>query len=223
MRANRASSTSPEMALRRALRSIGATGYRVNYRELPGRPDIVYVRRKLAIFVNGCFWHRCPIHGRDLPRANRSYYLNRTCYNGLCRFNSHGEFNTPFGRYKSINYATDFLDYCAVMKSWVFQSGDFEAIQVRSRDFVYADPPYDVEFTHYSKEGFDWGDQVRLANWLGRLECPVVASNQATPRIVTLYRELGFELTLLPAPRMINCTGDRTPATEMLAVRGFRG
>jgi DNA adenine methylase len=153
--------------------------------------------------------------------AELFYYLNRTCYNGLCRFSNRGRFNTPFGRYKTINYARDFLAYRAVMKAWVFQSGDFGNIRVGSKDFVYADPPYDVEFTHYSKEGFEWPDQIRLAKWLGHLDCPVVASNQATSRILDLYRGLGFDITLLPAPRMINCTGDRTPATEMLATRGI--
>ncbi|HCC32292.1 MAG TPA: adenine methyltransferase, partial [Clostridiales bacterium] len=88
-------------------------------------------------------------------------------------------------------------------------------------DFVYADPPYDVEFTQYSKDGFTWKDQVRLANWLASHPGPVVASNQATPRIVSLYRSLGFDLRFLDAPRMINCTGDRTSAREILATKGF--
>jgi len=152
--------------------------------------------------------------------AQLFYYLNRTCYNGLCRFNASGGFNTPFGRYKKINYAIDFLEYRSLFRRWDFQSGDFEALTIQRGDFVYADPPYDVEFTHYSKEGFDWNSQVRLANWLSRLECPVVASNQATPRILELYTGLGFNIELLRAPRMISCTGDRTRATEMLGTRG---
>jgi DNA adenine methylase len=88
-------------------------------------------------------------------------------------------------------------------------------------DFIYADPPYDVEFTSYAKEGFTWEEQVRAAEWLGKHRGPVVLSNQATERIVALYTRLGFALRFLDAPRMISCTGDRAPASEVLATRGF--
>ena len=149
------------------------------------------------------------------------YYLNRTGYNGLCRFNKSGKFNVPFGRYRSINYVTDFTTYRSVLAEWEFTCGDFEEISVFPEDFIYADPPYDVEFTQYSKDGFTWDDQVRLAHWLAKHPGPVVASNQATSRIVSLYRDLGFHLEFLDAPRMISCTGNRTAAREILALRGI--
>src|SRR5258706_13845118 len=149
------------------------------------------------------------------------YYLNRTGYNGLCRFNRQGEFNVPFGKHKSIAYTRDFSEYTEAFKNWIFFSGDFERLPLEVGDFVYADPPYDVEFTAYAKDGFDWDDQVRTAEWLANHHGPVVLSNQATPRIVRLYRKLGFKLTFLNAPRMISCNGDRTPATEALAIKNF--
>ncbi len=153
--------------------------------------------------------------------AELFYYLNRTCFNGLCRFNSKGEFNVPFGKYKQINYTTDFSGYVHTFAPWDFTVGDFEAIPLRADDFVYADPPYDVEFTQYSKENFGWDEQVRLAEWLAQHPGPVVLSNQATARIVSLYRSLGFELQFYDAPRMISCTGDSTPAKEVLAIRSL--
>jgi len=153
--------------------------------------------------------------------AQLFYYLNRTGYNGLCRFNKSGQFNVPFGRYKAINYVTDFSPYRQAFAEWRFTCSDFENIQVNEDDFVYADPPYDVEFTQYSKDGFSWDDQVRLAKWLSKQSGPVIASNQATDRIVELYCGLGFEIRFLDAPRMINCTGDRTAAREILAVKGM--
>ena len=149
------------------------------------------------------------------------YYLNHTCYNGLCRFNSSGLFNVPFGRYKRINYVRDFNHYREVVRDWQFLAGDFEQLAVEPHDFVYADPPYDVEFRSYAKEGFGWDDQIRLAEWLSNHRGPAVLSNQATDRILALYRKLGFKLQIIRAPRMINCTGDRSPAEEVLATRGL--
>ena len=147
------------------------------------------------------------------------YYLNRTGYNGLCRFNRRGLFNVPFGRYTTINYAPNFDIYTAVFSSWTFTSTDFSEVAVGLDDIIYADPPYDVPFTQYSPGGFDWSDQVRTAEWLATHKGPVILTNQASDRVVTLYRKLGFNLTYLQAPRMISCTGERQRVCEVLATR----
>jgi DNA adenine methylase len=149
------------------------------------------------------------------------YYLNRTGFNGLCRFNRQGEFNVPFGRYTRIGYTRDFSEYQPVFEGWSFRHGDIEAVPLRKGDFVYADPPYDVEFTQYAKDGFSWEDQKRTAAFLRRHAGPVVLVNQATPRIEKLYRELGYDVRFLDAPRRISCNGDRTPAREILATRNI--
>ncbi len=153
--------------------------------------------------------------------AGLFYYLNRTGFNGLCRFNRSGEFNVPFGQYKRISYTRDFSAYSDRFEHWSFTLCDFEAVSLAKGDFVYADPPYDVEFTQYSQGGFPWDAQVRAAEWLAKHRGPVVLSNQATDRIVSLYRKLGYSLTLLDAPRRISCTGDRTPAKEVIATRNL--
>jgi DNA adenine methylase len=153
--------------------------------------------------------------------AQLFYYLNRTGYNGLCRFNRKDEFNVPFGKYKTINYTSDFSAYPAVLSSWEFRAGNFDSIALQPDDFIYADPPYDVEFVSYTKHGFDWNDQVRLTEWLAAHAGPVVLSNQATDRVVKLYEQHGFSLLFLMSPRRINSTGDRTPAREVLAIRGM--
>jgi DNA adenine methylase len=157
---------------------------------------------------------------KNAEAASLFYYLNRTCYNGLCRFNSRGEFNVPFGRYGTINYRRDFSAYRAEFAQWEFTSGDFARVELEPDDFVYADPPYDVEFTRYAKEDFGWEDQERLAGFLARHPGPVLISNQATPRIVELYRSEGFELHFLEAPRRISCK-ERRPAAEVLASRNL--
>lgn len=153
--------------------------------------------------------------------AGLFYYLNRTCFNGLCRFNSSGEFNVPFGRYKKIAYRRDFTAYKPLLELWTFSQGDFQDIVLRTTDFIYADPPYDVEFTKYSKGGFPWEDQVRAAEWLARHKGPVVLVNQSTTRIEQLHRRLKFDVRFLDAPRRISCNGDRTPAKEVLATRNL--
>lgn len=147
------------------------------------------------------------------------YYLNRTGFNGLCRFNRQGEFNVPFGRYSRITYTRDFVSYRQAFAGWTFTHGDLETVRLDPADFVYADPPYDVEFTAYAKDGFSWTDQERTARWLARHPGPVVLVNQATERIEALYRGLGFAIGFLEAPRRISCTGDRSPAREIVATR----
>ena len=159
-------------------------------------------------------------HSREA--AELFYYLNRTCFNGLCRFNKSGQFNVPFGTYNTIRYAKQFDEYVEVFKQWEFTSADIEKVRIEQRDFIYADPPYDAEFTTYSPGGFSWTDQRRTAELLAQHPGPVVISNQATARVVELYGELGFELSYLAGPRRISCTGDRTAAREVLAIKHER-
>jgi DNA mismatch endonuclease, patch repair protein len=79
MKANRARDTEPELALRRALAARGITGYRTNVRDLPGRPDIAFTRYRLAIFVNGCFWHQhdCDAVRSIPPKSNPEYWATK--------------------------------------------------------------------------------------------------------------------------------------------------
>jgi DNA mismatch endonuclease (patch repair protein) len=74
MRGNIAKGTKPELLLRKALREVGLPGYRLNWRNAPGRPDISYPGRKVAIFVNGCYWHRCPYCKPSMPKKNVDYW-----------------------------------------------------------------------------------------------------------------------------------------------------
>ncbi len=160
--------------------------------------------------------------GSEKIVAQLFYYLNRTGYNGLCRFNKSGAYNVPFGRYKKINYQTDFTSYQSALAGWEFSNKDFEQLAVNENDFIYADPPYDVPFRQYAQQGFDWEDQVRLAEWLTEHKGPVVISNQATERIIKLYKELGFKLKYLDAPRRISCKANgRKAVKEVIATRGF--
>lgn len=76
MRAVKSQNTSPELLVRRLLRSMGETGYRLHRNDLPGKPDLAFIARKAAIFVHGCFWHGhdCP-RGARTPKTNQDYWL----------------------------------------------------------------------------------------------------------------------------------------------------
>ncbi len=74
MSANRAKDTGPELALRRELTRLEIRGYRLSPRGVPGRPDLVFQRAMLAVFVHGCFWHRCPSCRLPLPKTHTAWW-----------------------------------------------------------------------------------------------------------------------------------------------------
>lgn len=69
--------TKPEMAIRRALFALGIKGYRLHLSKIPGKPDLAFVSKKLAIFIHGCFWHRCPYCNLPTPKSNTTYWLEK--------------------------------------------------------------------------------------------------------------------------------------------------
>ena len=74
MQGNKRADTKPEMLVRQRLRAAGLTGYRLQWGKAPGRPDIAFPGRKIAIFVNGCFWHRCPHCHPSTPKRNTEFW-----------------------------------------------------------------------------------------------------------------------------------------------------
>jgi DNA mismatch endonuclease (patch repair protein) len=77
MRANPSKNTSPELHARRLLREAGFPGYRVHWKNAPGTPDIAYPGRRVAIFINGCYWHRCPTCYPTLPKSNQDFWAQK--------------------------------------------------------------------------------------------------------------------------------------------------
>ena len=76
MRRIRSKDTAPELAVRKLCRELGFTGYRIHRKDLPGKPDLAWIGRKIAIFVHGCFWHGhdCA-EGIRKPKSNRGYWI----------------------------------------------------------------------------------------------------------------------------------------------------
>ena len=81
MQANRSKNTSPELLVRKQLREAGLPGYRLHWKKAAGRPDICYPGRKVAVFVNGCYWHRCPHCALPLPKSNVAFWANKFARN----------------------------------------------------------------------------------------------------------------------------------------------
>ena len=73
----RGKDTKPELFLRKTLWSMGIRGYRIHWKKVPGSPDIAFIRKKIAIFVNGCYWHRCPICKLSLPKTHSDFWLKK--------------------------------------------------------------------------------------------------------------------------------------------------
>ena len=74
MSRNKARNTKPELNLRRSLYADGVRGYRLNWKKAPGTPDIAFPGKKIAIFINGCYWHRCPHCELPLPKTNTKFW-----------------------------------------------------------------------------------------------------------------------------------------------------
>ena len=74
MQANKSKDTKPELKVRQALRAAGLTGYRLHWKKAPGKPDVCFPGRRVAIFMNGCYWHRCPHCALPMPRHNVDFW-----------------------------------------------------------------------------------------------------------------------------------------------------
>ena len=166
-------------------------------------------------------------------RAARILYLNKTCFNGLFRVNSQGQFNAPFGDYPNPNIAPKKIIYA--VSNYLNEadisitSTDFaEAVEsARADDFIYFDPPYDPvsdtsSFTGYHKNSFGRGEQTRLFKVfedLDRRGCKVMLSNSDTRFIRDLYKNYKKEDIL--ATRRINAVGSGRGAIREVLVMNY--
>ena len=168
-----------------------------------------------------------------VERAARIIYLNKTCYNGLYRVNNAGEFNTPFGSYKSPNIVN-----APVLKavSKYFNSADITITSldysevltsITPKTFVYLDPPYDpisdtANFTGYVKGGFSREDQIKLrdcCNDLNERKIKFMLSNSATDFIREIYAN--YNITTVKAKRAVNSVASKRGDVEEVVIRNY--
>ena len=155
-------------------------------------------------------------------------YLNRHGYNGLCRYNASGEFNTPFGRYTKPYFPEkEMLHFAGKARRALFLCRDFRKTMAGAKggDVLYCDPPYvplsqTANFTGYSSGGFGIEEQkalAELARSLSERGIPVLLSNHDTEFVRQIYR--GAQFAAFKVRRSISCRGDRrSKAGEILAL-----
>ena len=167
-------------------------------------------------------WHTLPL---GLERAARFVFLNKTGYNGLMRYNSKGEFNTPWGHKKNpvqIYAEQDIRDAADALKGAKVVCRSYSLNKPRKGDFVYLDPPYDETFTSYNAGGFGTEGQAALAKWCRKLDergVMFMLSNSDTPLIRELYQ--GFNIETILAPRAVSCKGDGRRAVKEVLVTNY--
>lgn len=163
---------------------------------------------------------RSQLANTQLERAARLIYLNKTCFNGLYRENSRGEFNVPIGKYNNPSICNSNLLYAVsdVLQSAQIEVRPFEAIldyAKTEQDFVYFDPPYyplspTSNFTAYSRYSFNEKHQVLLRDVFLELDkrgVKVMLSNSNCPFVRELYSR--FNINEISASRAINSNAEK--------------
>lgn len=174
---------------------------------------------------------------QEVEVASRFIYLNRTCFNGMYRVNSKGEFNVPFGKYSNplICDEQNLRRVSRELKNVEVKCQDYKAIIdiPKKGDFVYFDPPYypmnsTSFFTSYTKEAFLDKEQIELRDaYLALHErgCFVMLSNSDTPFINKIYSDIekyGIKISKILAGRAINSKASgRGKITEILVTNYF--
>lgn len=179
-----------------------------------------------------------PHNFSNSERAARLIFLNKTCFNGLFRVNSRGQFNVPYGNYVNPKildqHNLEAVSANLNLGSVAITETDFQttAELASAGDMIYFDPPYapispSSSFVAYHQAGFSWDDQLRLCNVaVDAVErgVAVIISNSNNPDVRKLYeRHRCFEVTLVAANRSISAsTSGRAPVSELLILGGLR-
>lgn len=158
-----------------------------------------------------------------LPRAARTLYLNRTCWNGLYRVNLKGEFNVPIGTKKTVIIdGENFLDISITLRRSDIRCQDFEVPinEAKKGDFLFIDPPYTVKhnlngFLKYNEKIFGWSDQVRLRDAVmaaAERGAAIVVTNADHISVRDLYT--GFEYKKLARTSILSADAKRRGKTS---------
>ena len=124
------------------------------------------------------------------------YFINKTSYSGMIRYNAKGEFNVPFGRYKTFNITSVTEAHSRLLASAEILNADYSRVfdMAEADDFMFLDPPYDCVFSDYGnteyRNGFNDEAHEELADRFRRLRCPALMVIGRTPLTERLYGDL---------------------------------
>ncbi len=217
--------------IKKLVRELGALGKEYISDSEKNREKLFYEKREE---FNGFLKRKSA--NSHLRRAALLLFLNKTCFNGLYRVNSRGEFNVPFGRYKNPTICNEDNLFAVhdLLQNAEISCADFEQCleNADNTSFVYFDPPYrpisaTASFTSYSKDNFDDNEQKRLRSVFGELDdrgANTMLSN-SDPKNVDLNDDFfddlydGYHIERLNATRLINCNAEkRGVITEILVM-----
>lgn len=171
----------------------------------------------------------------SIKKAARFITLNKTCYNGLYRVNKKGLFNVPIGSYinpkicdqENLNIVSKILN----LTNTIIENYDYQKviIKIKENDFIYLDPPYyplnkTSNFTNYTRYGFDYMEQKRLADFFSELDkkkCKIILSNSDTTFIRDLYSSFKENTISLNTLRSINSNADKRKNHSELIIKNF--
>ena len=171
----------------------------------------------------------------NIERAARLLFLNRTCFNGLYRVNSKGQFNVPFGNYTKPNIVNEenLRNTSSMLQSSsiIIQCRDFESIidDIKSGDLVYFDPPYQptsntAKFTTYTNKAFEYKDLCRLVELCDKLDrkgCYVMFSNSDSDIVRALFDHESWNICRISANRVINSVGSKRKDHHELLIKNY--
>jgi DNA adenine methylase len=169
----------------------------------------------------------------DVERASRVIYLNKTCFNGLYRVNSSGEFNSPFGRYKNPNILNEpilrAVSHYLNENDIQMRNSDYNEIlqEADKKSFVYLDPPYhpvseSSNFTGYIQGGWDVDDQIRLreaCDQINKRGIKFLQSNSSSEFIKEQYKN--YKIFTIKANRSVNSDGEKRGEVEELLIKNY--
>ena len=171
----------------------------------------------------------------DVEKTSRLIFLNRTCFNGLYRVNSKGQFNVPLGRYTNPNIVNEdnlrSVSHILKASRVSVKCRDFEAVlgDAKKGDLVYFDPPYQpvsstANFTSYTNKDFTLDDLTRLAELCTALDskgCHVLLSNSDSKEVTKIFSGKPWKIERIPANRAINSNSKNRTGHFELLIRNY--
>lgn len=161
------------------------------------------------------------------------YFVRDFCYASMFRYNTHGEFNVPYGGIsynkkdfmRKIEYlsSSQLRDYLSNTEIYGLDFEQFcNKVKLTEKDFMFLDPPYDTEFSTYAKNNFDKNDQIRLANYLKNTKAKFMLVIKNTEFIYNLYKDCDFNIKSFDKKYLVSFMNRNDKDVEHLIITNYK-